>query len=143
MTQIVLPDPGTPFGERVVTRLDTAQVIWLTTVGKDGTPQPNPVWFLKTDEGLLVYNRPDANRLTHVVDRPRVALHLDGKGDGTDIIVLTGTARRLENQSPAHEVPAYVAKYGTAMARVSDSAEKFGAAYPVPLLIEIGKVRGF
>jgi len=96
MTQIVLPDPGTPFGERVAGRLATAQVIWLTTIGKDGTPQPNPVWFLWTDEGVLTYNRPDANRITHIADRPRVALNLDGKGDGSDIIVLTGTARRLD-----------------------------------------------
>jgi PPOX class probable F420-dependent enzyme len=143
MTQIVLPDPGTPFGERVASRLDTAQVIWLTTIGKDGTPQPNPVWFLRTEDGVLTYNRPDANRITHIVDRPRVALNLDGKGDGTDIIVLTGTARRLEGHPLAHELPAYLAKYQDAMIHVSGSIEGFGTAYPVPILIEISKVRGF
>ena len=46
----VLPDAGTPFGDRVRERLVDEQVIWLTTVGADGTPQPNPVWFLWTPE---------------------------------------------------------------------------------------------
>jgi PPOX class probable F420-dependent enzyme len=143
MTESVLPDPGTPFGERVANRLDTARVIWLTTIGKDGTPQPNPVWFVWTDDGVLTYNRPDANRIAHVAARPRVALNLDGKGDGSDIIVLAGTARRPENQPPAHEVPAYLAKYHDAMIQISGSPEQFGAGYPVPILIEVSKVRGF
>ncbi|WAX58089.1 hypothetical protein M6B22_04785 [Jatrophihabitans cynanchi] len=36
----VLPAAGTPFGDRVRERLADEQVIWLTTVGADGTPQP-------------------------------------------------------------------------------------------------------
>jgi hypothetical protein len=46
MAHDVLPDPETPFGEKVARRLRTEMVIWFTTVGADGTPQPNPVWFL-------------------------------------------------------------------------------------------------
>lgn len=66
MTDTVLPDPESPVGKRVAERLDGEQVIWLTTVGADRTPQPNPVWFIKEDEGLLVYNRADAHRLKHI-----------------------------------------------------------------------------
>jgi predicted pyridoxine 5'-phosphate oxidase superfamily flavin-nucleotide-binding protein len=46
MAESALPDSGTAFGERVRRRLREEQVIWITTVGKDGTPQPNPVGFL-------------------------------------------------------------------------------------------------
>jgi len=38
MPESVLPDPSTPFGERVRRRLSEEQVIWITTVGKDGAP---------------------------------------------------------------------------------------------------------
>jgi len=41
----VLPDPTTPFGERVARRLREEPVIWFTSTSRDGTPQPNPVWF--------------------------------------------------------------------------------------------------
>ena len=73
--------PDGQFGDRVRTRLRDSKVIWLTTVGADGTPQPNPVWFLwDGDSSVLVYNRTDAHRLAHVAAHPQVALHLDGDG---------------------------------------------------------------
>ena len=59
MTDDVFPDPSTPFGQRVQRRLRDEQVIWLTTVGADGTPQPNPVWFLVDGTTVVVYNRPE------------------------------------------------------------------------------------
>ncbi len=142
MTHSVLPDPTTPFGERVLRRLTNDVVIWLTTVGKDGTPQPNPVWFLLDNDSLLIYNRPDANRLTHIGQRPQVALNLDGDGKGGDIIVVTGTARLIDDVPPCNEVPAYLAKYDALMTRVAGSPENFGKAYPVALRIDIAKVRG-
>jgi PPOX class probable F420-dependent enzyme len=96
MTAHLLPDPATGFGERVCQRLRDEQVIWFTTVGADGTPQPNPVWFLWEDNSALVYNRSDANRLTHIRRRPQVCLHFDGNGRGGDIVVLAGRAQVLE-----------------------------------------------
>lgn len=46
MASDVLPDADSEFGQRVRARLRDEQVIWFTTVGADGTPQPNPVWFI-------------------------------------------------------------------------------------------------
>ena len=45
VTTQVIPDPSTPFGERVQRRLREELLVWLTTVGRDGAPQPNPVWL--------------------------------------------------------------------------------------------------
>jgi PPOX class probable F420-dependent enzyme len=144
MTSSALPDPGTPFGQRVLRRLREEQVIWITTVGKDGTPQPNPVGFLFQGDGtVLVYNAAGANRLTHVAERPRVALHFDGDGAGGGIVVLTGTARRADDVPPPHQNRAFLAKYAGGMARHSGSAEKFSEDFPVPLRIEITRARGF
>ena len=38
-----LPDPTTPFGQRVAKRLHEEPIIWLTTIDSKGTPQPAPV----------------------------------------------------------------------------------------------------
>jgi PPOX class probable F420-dependent enzyme len=138
----VLPDPTTPFGERALRRLNSEVVIWLTTVGKDGTPQPNPVWFLLDNDSLLIYNRPDANRIAHIGQRPQVALNLDGDGKGGDIVVVTGTARLIDDVPPCDQLPAYLEKYEALMTRVAGSPEKFGKAYPVAMRIDISKVRG-
>ena len=144
MAESALPDSGTAFGERVRRRLREEQIIWITTVGKDGTPQPNPVGFLfQDDNSILIYNMVNANRLNHVVDRPQVALHFDGDGTGGDIVVFAGTARRAHDIPPPHENHSFLAKYGDSLLRVSDSAEEFGKRFPVPLRIEITRTRGF
>lgn len=143
MSESALPDAGTPFGERVRRRLREEQIIWIVTVGTDGTPQPNPVGFLfQDDESILIYNMTDAKRIDHVAHRPRVALHFDGDGAGRDIVVFTGTACRADGIPPPHENPAFLAKYGHSLLQVSDSAETFGERFRVPLRIEITGTRG-
>lgn len=143
MVESGFPDPGTAFGERVRRRLREEQVIWIVTVGRDGTPQPNPVGFVLQDDGsILIYSAGGANRLRHVADRPRVALHFDGDGAGGDIVVFTGTARRADDVPPAHENKAWLAKYGDTAAQAFGSAEEFSARFPVPLRVEITRTRG-
>jgi len=140
----VFPDPTKPYGERVQRRLREDIVVWLTTVGADGSPQPNPVWFLWDGESILTYNRADAWRLVHVRTRPRVALNFDGDGRGGDIVVITGRAELTRGEvPPPHEVPAYLAKYRARMSRVSGSPEAFSRRYPVPLRVWPLRVRGF
>jgi PPOX class probable F420-dependent enzyme len=143
MSAHLLPDPATGFGERVRQRLRDEQVMWFTTVGADGTPQPNPVWFLWEDASALVYNRSDAKRLIHIRDRPEVALHFNANGFGGDVVVLTGRAGILEGHPLPHQLPGYVDKYGESMIRVSGSLEAFGEAYPVPVRVDVARVRGF
>ena len=142
MSSDVLPDASTPFGERVRSRLRDDIVVWLTTVGDDGAPQPNPVWFLWDGETFLVYNRADAQRLRHVRTRPRVALNFDGNSRGGDIVVVAGRAELTTGEPASHEVPQYVAKYGERMTTVAGSPEGFSLAYPVPMRIHPLKVRG-
>jgi PPOX class probable F420-dependent enzyme len=138
-----LPDEATPFGRRVRERLRSEMVVWLTTTGDDGTPQPNPVWFvLEEPDCVIVYNRGEAHRLNHLAVRPRVALNFDGNGKGGDIVVLTGAAEQAADLPGPDEHRGYAEKYGDAMARVSGSAEAFAREYPVPLRIRIGRVRG-
>ena len=58
MTSEVIPDRATEAGERFRRRLSGEMMIWLTTVGRDGTPQPNPVGFLwDGGDSLLIYSQ--------------------------------------------------------------------------------------
>jgi PPOX class probable F420-dependent enzyme len=143
MVNDALPDPSTPFGRRVAQRLDADTLIWLTTVGSDGTPQPNPVWFIAEGTSVLIYNRPDAVRLAHIRRRPRVALNFDSAADGDDVVVLVGTATIEPDQAPAHEVDAYREKYAERAAGISGDMERFAAEYSVALRVEVDRVRGF
>lgn len=139
----VFPAEGTPFGDRVRQRLRDDHVIWFTTVGADGTPQPNPVWFLWEGETVLVYTRPDAHRLNHIRRRPRVALHFDADEGGGDVAVLTGTAHIVEHEVLPSKAPAYLDKYAAAMEQVVGGVEPFAEQYPVAVRVRIERVRGF
>ena len=139
-----LPDPTTEFGARVARRLDEAPVAWLTLVDGAGTPQPAPIWFLWDGDSALIYSDHQAKRLQHMRANPRVALHLDGNGDGGDIVVLTGEiTEEPDEPSPADNVP-YLAKYGD---RITGGpwgdAEVFAKTYSVALRFRPRRVRGF
>jgi PPOX class probable F420-dependent enzyme len=138
----LLPDPRTRFGARVQRKLRDERLVWLTSVGHDGTPQPNPVWFLWEGDTFLVYNAAHARRLGHIRRRPRVSLHFETGADADDVVVFTGVAEVAEGQPPPHLVPEYVARYGEDMARISGSLEAFSAEYPVPVRVRVSGVRG-
>jgi PPOX class probable F420-dependent enzyme len=137
----VLPPASTPFGERVLSRLRDERIIWLTTVGADGTPQPNPVWFLWDNESVLVYSLPNAARIRNIERNPRVALNFDGNGQGGDIIVIAGETRISHDDPPADQLAAYTEKYKDLIARHFGTPANFAAEYSTPLRITPLKVR--
>ena len=136
--------PDSEFGSRVRSRLRAEKVVWLTTTGADGTPQPNPVWFLWDEAGdaVLVYNANDANRLDHVAVRPHVSLNFDGNGKGGNIVVLAGVAEQALDVPSADQHEGYLAKYSADVQRVGGDPAGFAKRYSVPLRIRITKVRG-
>jgi PPOX class probable F420-dependent enzyme len=142
MPDDVLPDPSSPFGRQVRERLAGESIIWFTSVGRDGTPQPNPVWFLWDGGSLLTYNTPRANRLVHIRRRPQVSLHLNTRNGG-GILVVTGTAEIVETEVPADQHDGYMAKYADSMAQVSGSTEAFARTYSVPVRVRPENIRGW
>jgi PPOX class probable F420-dependent enzyme len=139
-----LPDPTTPFGERVARRLREERLIWFSTVDAKGTPQPTPVWFLwdEEDSTILIYSRADAKRLVHLQQNPRVSLNFDGNGSGGDIIVITGEGQVSTDDPPADELSTYVEKYGDFIATRYGTPERFAAIYSVALRIRPVMIRG-
>ncbi|MGR6915863.1 TIGR03667 family PPOX class F420-dependent oxidoreductase [[Actinomadura] parvosata] len=136
----VIPDSA--FGERVRERLVEERVIWLTTVGPDGTPQPNPVWFLwEGGDSLLIYNRANARRLAHLRRGPQVSLHFNTNEAGGDVMVFKGEAEILEGHLLAGGVPEYVGKYRDRIARWG--LENFEQDYPIAMRVRLTAVRGF
>ncbi len=135
-------DETTEFGRRAARRLREERLAWLTTVSPRGTPQPVPVWFLwDGNESVLLYSRPDTPKLRNIAANPRVSLHLDGNGQGGDIVVCVGQASASDDP-PAHQIDDYVEKYAGLIERNRWSPESFAADYSVPLRIAITRIRG-
>ncbi len=132
-----------PKNPRAAARLDSELIIWLTTVRPNGQPQSSAVWFLLEDGEFLVYSKPDVAKLTNIETNPRVALNLDGNGVGGDIVTIEGRARIVPDQAPAHEVPAFVAKYAERIERNGWTPASFAADYSVPIRIEPTRSRAW
>jgi PPOX class probable F420-dependent enzyme len=135
-------DESTEFGQRAARRLLDERLAWLTTVSPRGTPQPVPVWFLwDGDASILLYSRPNTPKLRNIAANLRVSLHLDGNGQGGDVVVCLGEAR-ISDDPPADQVDDYVEKYAALVERNRWTPESFAADYSVPLRIALTRIRG-
>ncbi|MGW6337268.1 TIGR03667 family PPOX class F420-dependent oxidoreductase [Nocardia rhamnosiphila] len=137
-----LIDPTTDFGARVAERLDNEQIVWLTTVGPTGTPQPSPVWFRWDGGSFLIFSQPDRPKLRNIARNPRVALHFNSTESGAEIVVFGGAAQ-LEPSVDAEEIAAYLDKYESGLAGLSMTGDQFRAEYSVPLRVVPDRLRGF
>ncbi|MFI7671175.1 TIGR03667 family PPOX class F420-dependent oxidoreductase [Nocardia sp. NPDC049526] len=136
-------DTGTAFGARVAARLERENVIWLTTVGRSGTPQPNPVWFQWRDGEFLIFSQADKSKLRNIARNSRVSLHLNSTATGGDVVILTGAARIDEAGPTPAEVAAFTEKYTEGLASLSMTEEQFHAEYSVTVRITPDRLRGF
>jgi PPOX class probable F420-dependent enzyme len=122
--------------ERVEGRLRSNLIAWLTTVRPDGQPVTVPVWFLlRDDETILLYSRPDKDKLRNIAANPKVSLALDVTDIGRNIVRLEGTAGRARDQPAANEDPAYLTKYTERMAAMFGTPEQFARLFSVALII--------
>lgn len=76
--------------EQVQRHLTDDTLVWLTTVSPSGRPTPRLVWFMWVGDGCLIYSQPDAAKLRHIADNPRVTLNFNSDTLGGDAVVLAG-----------------------------------------------------
>jgi PPOX class probable F420-dependent enzyme len=136
-------DETSKSGARAAERLRNELILWLTTVSPDGQPQTSPVWFLwdGADE-IWMLSKDETPRVRNLDANPRVALSLDGNGQGGDIVSLEGEARVAERVTPLDHVPgAYLEKYGAKLAEYNWTMAGMLVDYPVTLRIAIRRAR--
>ena len=136
-------DRSTEFGARVLRRLEEEHIVWLTTGGKDGAPQPNPVWFLWTGERFLIFSQPD-HKVGNIERWSKVALNFHATDQGSDVVVFTGEAAlgQATDIDDAHRAE-YVAKYEQGMKGLGMDADTFQSTYSRLVTVTPDKVRGF
>jgi PPOX class probable F420-dependent enzyme len=136
-------DPSTDFGARVAKHLAGDQVVWLTTVRANGTPEPSPVWFHWDGEAIWIYSRDNSVKVRNISDHPAVSLNFNATEHGGDVVVITGTAEILRDGPRAEHVPGYVTKYTGGFESINRSPAKFSDDYSVPIRITPTNLRGF
>jgi PPOX class probable F420-dependent enzyme len=135
-------DTSTDFGARAARHLEDDQVVWLTTAGPDGTPQPSPVWFHWDGDTALIRSQPSTPKLRNIAQRPRVSLHFNCTPNGGDVVILTGDAWVEGGAAPADLDPAYVDKYAGGIQSIGMTPDAFAQEYSVPIRFRPTSLRG-
>ncbi len=94
-----------------------------------------PVWFLWDGEAVLIYSRPDRQKLRNIRRNPRVGLNLNSDACGGDVVRVEGTAEIMDDAPPANEVGEYVRKYRESIARIGFDEAGFARTYRVAILV--------
>lgn len=99
------------FTQEVSSRLDADHYGWLTTVAKSGQPVPRLVWFYFDGTDVIVYSMPEAAKVRHIANHPRVSLNLDSDGNGAGVVAVGGEATIDATDSDPRKDSAYWKKY--------------------------------
>ena len=98
-------------------------IVWLSTVRPDGGPHLVPIWFWWDGEALLVFSKPDAQKVRNLRANPSVMLALGDAEDDFDVGLLEGTAELLETPTAAVLPAAHLAKYRDQLAAIGLDAD--------------------
>ncbi len=128
-------DLSTAAGAAAARRLETELVVWLTTVTPAGQPQSSAVWFLWRDGELLVYSLADTPRVRNIEANPKVALHLVGDAEASDVLSIEGEARIDRSAAGPDSVPELIAKYRHLVERYGWTVEDYARGYPLAIRI--------
>jgi PPOX class probable F420-dependent enzyme len=120
--------------KQVERRLTTDEVAWLTTVTPGGKPAPRPVWFVWNGEAIIIYSLNGAARLRYIEHNPQVTVHFNSVGGG-DIVVISGTARRLPDAPPPSRFPGLMEKYRRLIEQMGQTAQWYDDNYGVALRV--------
>ena len=136
-------DFSTALGRRVGQELESEHVIWLTTVGRNKTPQPRPVWFIWDGTSFLIYSQRKAHKIGQIAGCPRVSLNLNTDSEGHEVAVLTGEARVDPSTPPADKHSEYLEKYTKGIADLGMTPREFALDYSVAIRVTPTGLRGF
>ena len=137
-------DTSTAFGADVMHRLDDQKLAWLTTVSQDGTPQPNPVWYIWDDGVIYIFSKPNQAKLNNIRRSSRIALNLEATADEEHITIFTGTAEIIDRADlPEGILDRYATRYAEGMKGIQMTRAEYEAAYTIPIRFTPAKLRGW
>jgi PPOX class probable F420-dependent enzyme len=124
-----MSDAPTERHAHVSERLRSDLIVWFISTRPDGRPHTVPVWFLREGDTYLVFTRPGSQKVRNLRQNPNVVLALDDTKGGRDVIIIEGTATLLDEGSVPTTLPAYVEKYGDAIANLGWTPENMATTH--------------
>ena len=113
--------------------LRSNEMVWLTTVRSDGRPHSVPVWFLWDGATVLIWSKPNTQKIRNLRQNHSVTLAFDDTKKG--VVILEGTAELLGRGDGSVTLQAYGEKYREGLQRIGVTAEQFTMLYSQPIRV--------
>lgn len=123
--------------------LEQEPVVWLSTVRPNGGPHLVPIWFWWDGEALLVFSKPNAQKVRNLRERPSVMLALGDAEDDFDVGMLEGRAELLTRPTSEVLPQGHLAKYRQRLAAIGVTAEEYAATYSQVIRIVPARLLGW
>ena len=116
-----------------------APVLWLSSIRPDGRPHLVAAWFVWDGDALVIFSKPNAQKVRNVRHDPHVTVAIGGRGPGLESELIDGEARLLLSPTPFQRL-LLARKYGTWLARLGLTVDRFWATYPQPIRITPSRI---
>lgn len=118
--------PRTPVPERFTALLESTAVGHLATIGADGAPQVNPVWFLWDGQHLLLSVKASTVKYRNLRRNPALAISIVDPGNPHHYLELRGGVAEFELYRTLAFVNLLARKYtGRDMDPAEDGQERY------------------
>jgi hypothetical protein len=135
----------TPWAE-ARSRLEEAEVFWISTVRPDGRPHVTPLIAVLVDDALVFCTGPDERKAKNLAENPHCVLTTgtNAIGEGLDIVVEGGAVRVTDDARLRQIADLYVSKYGEDWRfDVRDGAFRHSGGEQVALVFEVAPTQAF
>lgn len=130
-------DMSDPRQAHIAERLRTGEILWLASVRPDGRPHLIPVWFLWEGETILLFSKPENQKIRNLRQNPAVSVSLDDTKQGDEVTILEGVAAMIDDAEVTTALPAYASKYAALLADMGWTAETMAKEYSQAIRITI------
>src|SRR5262249_25610238 len=88
-----------------------------------------PVWFLWEGTTILIFSKPNNQKIRNLRQNDHVTLTLDDTKNGLDVVILEGTAELLEQRVEHAILQAFGEKYREGLQGIGVTVEEFITLY--------------
>jgi PPOX class probable F420-dependent enzyme len=134
------PIPGDP-RPSIAVALDREPVLWLSSIRNDGGPHLVPSWFVWDGEAVLVFSKPNAQKVRNVRADHRVMLAVGAAERDFDVELVEASAEVIPETTRTFLPGSFAGKYAELADRAGLTIDLFAATYSQP--IRIRPVRWF
>jgi PPOX class probable F420-dependent enzyme len=115
--------------------LEHQDVVWLSSTRPDGRPHLVPLWFLWDGESILVFSKPDAQKVRNLQVDPRVMVAVGEPGLDFDVELIEAVAEVVPAPTCQELPDSFARKYGARVARGGITCDRYAAVYSQPIRI--------